>query len=881
MNKGLPGNILQLRHMRKTFKIAALALSLFSFCISCSKAEFSNRCSKPVICEITAQMPELNNMDFSADTKSSIESVLRIRWNKGDRMSVINMTTGKKLGGYIEALENGTQVRFEGEQLVGSINIGDKLLFINDSESYPTEETEFSSGRIDISDQSGEMDSVPFCVYAEYTATAENSISIDNLKFSFLTNYIQLAVSGLPQSGIIDNLSINDISSSCIISIDGGKLVATPESGTITLSKSFKLNSKGNQMRYFSAFKSEAQAEARKSSATYGDLVMQTSWVKAALDKGCYYQSIVTGYQSANFIKFSDLSFKAFCVENADTNGDGEVSFLEAAAVEEFSQPNCPNNVTNADELFYFTSLTTCPDFNYCKSLQHITLPSSLQTIPDQSFMNCESLSQIEIPQNVTAIGYRAFGYCKSLLQITIPNSVTSLGDNLFEWCTNLQTVVLPDSITEFPEDIFYYCSRLTSFVVPEGVTKIGEGAFAWCQNLVSVELPETLETIEDYAFTQCSFSQIHFPSSLKTIGTQAFASNLMLSEIVIPSTLEYVGRSAFLTCRNLKEITIESASTQIEEGAFHDTGVAEVTIPEGTTKLKGIFSFCGNLCKVTLPSSLQYMTVDDYSGGLFGHCEKLTEITLPEGLRNIGYCSFNSTSITSIDIPSTVKTIDGGAFSGCKFLTEVNLPTNLESIGRSAFQNCRNISEIHLPGAEIDLEVFWGCVGLQNVTIDEGTESIGNFAFFGCTSLSYISLPSTLKTIGSCAFEDCVKLESITLPNNLTNIGYMAFENSGIKEITIPDSVISIADENGRGEAFSNCLNLTKITIGSNCAYIGKATFRGSSSLEEIHMRGTQPPTIEDLKITENVKIFVPSGSKQLYENAWPAYSSQIFEEQ
>lgn len=872
--------------MRKSFKITTLALSVVTFCISCSKAEFNNRCSDSVICQITAQMPELNNMDFSADTKSSIESVLRIRWSQGDMMSVINMTTGKKLGGYIEALEDGTQVKFEGKQLVGSINPGDKLLFINDSEPYSSEEIDYSSSKIDISDQSGEMGSVPFCVYAEFTATAENSISIDNLKFSFLTNYVQLAVSGLPQNGTIDHLTINDISSSCIISIDGGKFVATPESGIITLSKSFVLNSKGNQMRYFSAFKSESQEEARKSFATYGDLVMQTSWVKAALDKGCYYQSIVTGFQSANFIKFSDLSFKTFCVENADTNGDGEVSYLEAAAVEEFSlQPYCPSNITSAEELSYFTSLTTCPSFAYCKNLTQISLPSSLQIIPSKSFCHCEALSQIEIPQNVKEIGDYAFIECKSLSQIIIPNSVTTLGCYLFDACYKLRTVVLPDSLTEIPEFMFCSCSSLSSIVIPEGVTKIGDSAFSSCGNLTEIKFPETLEEIGYGAFSQSKISQLDFPSSLKKIGPQSFVYISTLTEVIFPSSLEHVGACAFMGCSNLSDITIESANTQFENGAFSNTGLLEITIPEGTIELNQLFSSCTRLTKVTLPFSLQYICSEYTGSGLFSYCTNLSEITLPDGLLNIGNATFAHTSISRIDVPSSVRKIDPWAFSNCKYLTDVNLPNNLDIIERGAFECCNNLSAIEIPGADIGWDAFQGCVSLHEVKIAEGCESIGKSAFHGCTGLYNISLPSTLKKIENSAFGDCIKLETIDLPENLQQIEDGAFANSGITEITIPDSVLALADDNGYGEVFSNCLYLKKVTVGSGCSLIGGSTFRGCANLEEIHMKGIYPPTISrsgNLEISEAVKIYVPLGSKQLYatDSSWSAYSSQIIEE-
>lgn len=865
------------RTVNTIITISAIIVTL----AACSKQDFG-AASRAVKCNINAIMPEFSQNDFSGETKSSIESILRIRWDKGDRMSVINATTGKKLGGYIEALESGNQVKFEGKQLVGCINPGDKIIFINDSNSHSESETEYSSSLVDISEQAGELGSVPFCVYAEYTAIETNSISVDQLKFSFLTNYVQLAVSGLPQNGTIDNLSIDDINCKCRLSINEGHLVSSPEIGRLNLAQAFKLNSKGNTMRYLAAFKSEAQAEARKTYATYGDLVMTTSWVKAALDKGSYYQSIVTGFQSANFIKFADLSFKSFCVSNADANGDGEVSYLEAAAIEQFTTPYCPQNVKSANELSYFTSLKVCPMFSGCKTLSQIQLPASLQIIPEQAFIDCHNLTEIIIPENVSEIGRSAFLRCSKLLEIRFPDSVESLGEGILSDCSSINSVVLPDAISKIPDKMFYRCTNLTEYVIPDGVKVIGNDAFGLCECLAGIDFPETLEEIGDYAFSRCKFAELKFPSSLKRIGQQAFCYNKSLTGVDLLSTIDYVGRYAFGSCENLVNLHIESAHTQICDGAFHETGIVEVTIPNGTTLLNSIFSYCTNLRTVNFPSTLKNIACSYNSQGLFSHCVNLCEFSLPEGLLNIGPGSFAGTHIEKIKLPSSIKTIDSQAFEGCQYLSEVELPENLQIIGLSAFSFCKNIKGITIPGAEIGMYSFNNCEGLNKVVIQEGTENIEGEAFRNCYNLYDISFPLTLKTIGDGAFANCTQIENITLPNNLKTIGQKAFSNTRLKEIIIPDSVLRIGDKNGYGLTFEYCSDLTKITIGTGCSYIGEAAFKGCTKLEEIHMKGTYPPAAIKLEISESVKIYVPTGSKQYYETAdyWSSLLSQIYEE-
>jgi hypothetical protein len=58
-------------------------------------------------------------------------------------------------------------------------------------------------------------------------------------------------------------------------------------------------------------------------------------------------------------ITFADANVKAICVANWDTNGDGELSEEEAAAVTSLGVVFKGNTeITSFDELQYFTGLT-------------------------------------------------------------------------------------------------------------------------------------------------------------------------------------------------------------------------------------------------------------------------------------------------------------------------------------------------------------------------------------------------------------------------------------------------------------------------------------------------------------------------------------------
>ena len=86
---------------------------------------------------------------------------------------------------------------------------------------------------------------------------------------------------------------------------------------------------------------------------------------------------------------------------------------------------------------------------------------------------------------------------------------------------------------------------------------------------------------------------------------------------------------------------------------------------------------------------------------------------------------------------------------------------------------------------------------------------SIGEYAF--CNSgLRSITIPNSVTSIGNDAFYNCSSLTSIKIPNSVTSIGRIAFGDCGdLRSITIPNSVTSI----GVG-LFFRCTNLTSIVV-------------------------------------------------------------------
>ena len=150
-------------------------------------------------------------------------------------------------------------------------------------------------------------------------------------------------------------------------------------------------------------------------------------------------------------------------------------------------------------------------------------------------------------------------------------------------------------------------------------------------------------------------------------IGDQAFYYCTAITSIELPSTITYIGDEAFAGCIGLETIVIPASVTYIGKGAFAE---------------------CTNLKSVIFEEGSKLADIDFLA---FANCSALETITIPEGVETIGMGAFyNCESITAIKTPSTLKSIDDGAFFGCTGLNKqgaidvsasVNIETKIESV--------------------------------------------------------------------------------------------------------------------------------------------------------------------------------------------------------
>ena len=83
----------------------------------------------------------------------------------------------------------------------------------------------------------------------------------------------------------------------------------------------------------------------------------------------------------------------------------------------------------------------------------------------------------------------------------------------------------------------------------------------------------------------------------------------------------------------------------------------------------------------------------------VFSGCEKLTSVSLPSTLKSVGYSTFAyCDSLSEIDFPDNILRFPDHQFNKCKNLKRVKLPANLENLGSYTFQSCSSLQEVDIP---------------------------------------------------------------------------------------------------------------------------------------------------------------------------------------
>ena len=406
--------------------------------------------------------------------------------------------------------------------------------------------------------------------------------------------------------------------------------------------------------------------------------------------------------------------------------------------------------------------------------ISSIRLPNTLKSISREAFYASLRLSSVEFGESVEYIGPSAFESCTSLTSIDIPNSVVNVMDRAFYGCYGLTSLKIGKSVESIGGQAFSECSNLKEFIIDEDnpnlicvddIVYSKDMSVVWlclpCKN-GGITLPESVTTIMDYAFSGCSgLTSITIPSGATTIGKYAFYGCSGLTSIAIPSSVTTIGSYAFYNCSGLTSMTIPNTVTTIESYTFRGcSSLKELTIQDGETPLVWVGNYSKELDFSTSPlEKLHYG-------------RNLETGNMPFPFKD------NKTTLKSLSIGDSIKSIADSVFSGCNNLVSLNIGKSVETIGISAFSGCSSLTSLVIPDAvrTIGESAFSSCTKLESLKIGESVETIEKSAFSDCSSLTSLVIPDSVRTIGESAFSSCGALTSVCLGKSVESIGNNAF---------------------------------------------------------------------------------------------------------
>lgn len=262
-----------------------------------------------------------------------------------------------------------------------------------------------------------------------------------------------------------------------------------------------------------------------------------------------------------------------------------------------------------------------------------------------------------------------AFTNKKSLCHFTFPEKITYIGSEAFYNTSLSGALIIPDDVIEIGDTAFSG-TLIGSVAFPSRLNGIGGYAFRNCTSLTgTLTLPETLTYIGPHAFNSCSFTgELHLPNNLEEIGEWAFFyAGSFVGDLLLPDKIKKVFSYTFEDCGFTGSVNLNNVVEfgQYSFASCHFSG--DLIIPEGTIEIPRSFLSGGRLNSIVFPKTLRRIGDSAFDGQ-----SRLRNISISEGLVSIGASAFYRTDLVSLELPSTIQTINIAAFKDCFNLSNI-----------------------------------------------------------------------------------------------------------------------------------------------------------------------------------------------------------------
>ena len=521
---------------------------------------------------------------------------------------------------------------------------------------------------------------------------------------------------------------------------------------------------------------------------------------------------------------------------------------------------------------FYTVTIIGQQAFMGCK-IGELTLHPGLAEIRDNAFRNIQGITTIKIPHNIAIANY-AFWTMTPSTGVTILVEGTVGATAFVDWKSGNVTGKFKFSVSSGSLAYEEGASFIPSIIDNTNNIQITGSNNNF--NLTGTREIPGLVVINGVTYTVVS------------IGDHAFMDS-QIEELFLPTTLTSIGDNAFKNVTTLTTVTYRTKSNveTIGENAFEGTNITKVSVPISMRLIRaGAFYNIGTLTSLVFtPERIVTMTIGDTAF----QSTAITSVIFPDTVTTIGEQAFaDGVNLRQIEIgydtsihkdvnsnTSTFARMPNDAIVIVRGVNSETIDNSRVALGewKTANANAFSIIDILNDSAHIqfvtkngyiipyvyeNITYILGVIGTgseHNVRIGNNTTIPGNgLAFPTLQYSSTISLPETCQIniagnsetysvtkIGTHAFS-YTNILGVTIHENITHIGSSAFYNASLEtllfeedtqselleigtkafmqalqgtsliEINIPDNVESI-----KNNAFRRCFSIKQVTLSSN----------------------------------------------------------------
>lgn len=317
---------------------------------------------------------------------------------------------------------------------------------------------------------------------------------------------------------------------------------------------------------------------------------------------------------------------------------------------------------------------------------------------------------------------------------------------------------------------------------------------------------------------------------------------------------------------------TIENNDTPIIKGVKYNI--------DTTTDLATVAGCDATATELDIPSSV------DFGGRV-------------NNIYTIGSSAFaNNSTVTTIKLPASIKTVLADAFKGMKALKNLYIedleswckvaistgasnpiysvfPADKTQWGKVYFNGKENENLVIPEGIESLEANFYGYASLKSIKMPSSLKTLANFTFGKCDGLTEVEVSENVESMGS-AFTDCKNLKSVNFKGyKLKTLKNTFYNCTALESIVIPEGVETIGDI-----TLSTCSALKHLSLPSTLKELGICSIYICRALESLDCAATVPPVVGNLAfygIKTDIPVRVPKESIEAYKAAdgWKEFTN------